>query len=156
MRFPCSLVAKILTEVLENLLTPISFLRDMSFSCEANMPNSKGSLVFACNHHFAVLLPTKKLCHQKFHTKVPYNSSGSHITWHWCDFHLKSSCICYVVTTDCRILKYKIGNGIMFIPNFVKQVSWFKSWKGGQTQAAWWPHFLSLRKGSIQKIFVSQ
>jgi hypothetical protein len=36
MRFTCSLVAKILTEVLEDIVTPIKFLGGKSFSCEGN------------------------------------------------------------------------------------------------------------------------
>jgi hypothetical protein len=34
LRFPCYLVTKILTEMLENLLSPISFLDNTSFSCD--------------------------------------------------------------------------------------------------------------------------
>lgn len=45
-------------------------------------------------------------------------------------FHLPSLCVHHVIITKCEKTKCLASNGKTFIPNLVKMVSWFRSWKG--------------------------
>jgi hypothetical protein len=61
--------------------------------------------------------------------------------------HLRCLCVRHVVITDCRKWKkYEVGiffSGIKFIPNAMKIIHWFRSWRGKHTLNAWSIHMCS-------------